>query len=240
MKQVLVSGGTRGLGLAICQRLLEDEYQVVAVGRSENTAFSTLLKTADGRLVFEPFDFADTGEIHAFVTQLTQKYGSFYGLINNAAIGLDGVLGTQHERDIEQLLQVNLLAPILLTKYLSRQMLVARQGRIVNISSIIAETGFSGLSVYAASKAGLIGFTKSLARELGKAGIQVNAVAPGYMSTEMTSLLQGEKLASITRRSPLGRLAETADVAAAVAYLLSPAAASMTGTTITVDAGSTA
>jgi 3-oxoacyl-[acyl-carrier protein] reductase len=126
-----------------------------------------------------------------------------------------------------------------LTKYVSRSMLLNKGGRIVNISSIIASTGFSGLSAYAASKAALEGFTKSLARELGRVDITVNAVAPGYMQTGMTQSLGGEKLQSIVRRSPLRRLATTADAAGAVAYLMSPDAASITGTVLTIDAGST-
>ena len=115
-----------------------------------------------------------------------------------------------------------------------------RCGRIINISSIIATTGFNGLSVYGATKAALAGFTRSLAREVGKANITVNTLAPGYMETDMTTALQGEKLESIRRRSPLGHLAKVEDAAYAVSYLLSEKAASITGTTITVDAGSTA
>jgi 3-oxoacyl-[acyl-carrier protein] reductase len=119
-------------------------------------------------------------------------------------------------------------------------MMLARQGRVVNVSSIIASTGFSGLAAYAASKAALEGFTRSLAREVGALGITVNAVAPGFLQTAMTDNLQGEKLASIVRRSPLKKLATTDDAAGAVRYLLSEDAASITGTVITVDAGSTA
>jgi 3-oxoacyl-[acyl-carrier protein] reductase len=119
-------------------------------------------------------------------------------------------------------------------------MLLNQSGRIINISSIIARTGFNGLSVYAASKAALEGFTKSLSREVGKAGITVNCVAPGYMQTDMTNSLQGDKLESVKRRSPLGRLATPDDAAGAVLYLLSGQAAAITGTVITVDAGSTA
>ena len=115
-----------------------------------------------------------------------------------------------------------------------------RGGRIINVSSIIASTGFNGLSVYAASKAALEGFTRSLAREVGKANITVNCVAPGYMQTDMTESLQGEKLESVKRRSPLGKLATPDDAAAAVLYLLSQHAKSVTGTVLTVDAGSTA
>ena len=145
-----------------------------------------------------------------------------------------------HDSQIESLISVNLTGTILLTKYAIRSMLLRREGRVINVSSIIASTGFNGLSVYAATKAALNGFTRSLARELGKAGITVNSVAPGYMQTDMTGALQGEKLESIKRRSPLGRLASVEDAAAAVAWLLSADAAAITGTTLTVDAGSTA
>ncbi len=145
-----------------------------------------------------------------------------------------------HENDIAQLLAVNLQSPILLCKYISRSMLLGGEGRIVNISSIIASTGFAGLSVYAATKAGLIGFTKSLSRELGKAGITVNCVAPGYMETGMTSGIAPAKLDTIKRRSPSGKLAAPNDAAASVAFLLGEGGAMITGTTITVDAGSTA
>ena len=145
-----------------------------------------------------------------------------------------------HETDIHELIKVNIEAPILLTKYLSRSMLLNRNGRIVNIGSIIGSTGFNGLSVYGATKSALGGFTKSLSRELGKANITVNVVAPGYMKTQMTEGLQGNKLSSIIRRSPLGRLADVSDAAAAVDYLLSEGASSVTGSIITVDAGSTA
>ena len=126
-----------------------------------------------------------------------------------------------------------------MSKYACRSMLSCSEGRIINISSIIASTGFNGLSIYAASKAGLEGFTRSLARELGRAKVTVNCIAPGYMETDMTAGLQGEKLASIRRRSPLG-LPLVADVAGGVAYLLSSDAERITGTIITIDGGTTA
>lgn len=145
-----------------------------------------------------------------------------------------------HETQISELIRVNIEAPIILTKYVSRSMLMKLRGRIINIGSIIGSTGFSGLSVYGATKSAMNGFTKSLARELGKAKITVNTIAPGYMQTAMTEGLQGEKLESIKRRSPLGHLANVEDVAGTVSYLLSADAKNITGTTITVDAGSTA
>ena len=237
-KTVIVTGARRGLGLAIVQQLAKEGYRVIAVARGSSPELDALL---DGEnVVHEEFDLANLGEIHAWCSRIGKQYGRIYGLVNNAAIGNDGVLATMHETDIAQLLAVNLQSPILLCKYISRSMLLGGEGRIVNISSIIASTGFSGLSVYAATKAGLIGFTKSLSRELGKAGITVNCVAPGYMETGMTSGIAPAKLDTIKRRSPSGKLAAPEDAAAAVAYLLGEGGAMITGTTITVDAGSTA
>lgn len=240
MKTVMITGATRGLGLALVKQLITDGYRTISVGRQPTDGLNALLEDHAERLFFERFDLSALDQIHDFATDVVKRHGRPWGLVNNAAVGYDGVLATQHERDISHLIRVNLEAPILLTKYLLRPMLIERAGRVVNISSIIASTGFSGLSVYAATKAGLIGFTRSLAREVGKAGITVNAVAPGYMETDMTAGLEGDKLSAIRRRSPLGHLAKPEDVAHAVSYLLSEQAANVTGTTITVDAGSTA
>lgn len=237
-KNVIVTGARKGLGLAISQRLAADGYKVIAVARSESPELTEL---CDGeRACFELFDLANIDQIHAWVGDLTKRHGRIYGLINNAAIGADGILATMHESDIGQSLLVNLQSPIVLTKYVSRSMLLAGTGCIINISSIIGFTGFSGLSVYAATKAGLIGFTKSLSRELGKAGITVNCVAPGYMDTDMTKGIASDKLLSIKRRSPSGKLASVEAVATSVSFLLGDGGSMITGTTITVDAGSTA
>jgi len=240
-RTVIVTGGTRGLGVAVTERLAADGYEVVATGRKLSPQLEEVIaKYPDGRVRFAAADFENTSGIRETVKQILSDTKQIFGLVNNAAIGDDGVLATMHDSQIERMLQVNCLAPILFTKYVCRAMLTKGDGRIVNISSIIANTGFSGLSVYAATKAAMVGFTKSLARELGKANITVNAIAPGYMSTDMTQGLQGEKLKQIERRSPLSRLARTADVAEAVGFLMGPGGRSITGTTITVDAGSTA
>lgn len=236
-KLVIVTGASRGLGLAICRQLLQADYSVLALARTQSEELTQLQQHG---LHFYAADLSELDKIPTLCSELTKRYGRPYALINNAAVGYDGVLATMHNTEINSLLNLNIQAPILLSKYLLRPMLLNQRGRIVNISSIIARTGFNGLSVYAASKAALEGFTKSLAREVGKAGITVNCVAPGYMQTEMTSSLQGDKLESVKRRSPLGRLATPDDAASAVLYLLSEQAAAITGTTITVDAGSTA
>ena len=239
-KLVIVTGASRGLGLAICRQLLQQGYKVLALARTATADLNTLAEQYGSDLTFVSADLSDLDNIQPLCSELIKQYGRPYALINNAAVGYDGVLATMHNTEINSLLNLNIQAPILLSKYLLRPMLLNQSGRIVNISSIIARTGFNGLSVYAASKAALEGFSKSLAREVGKAGITVNCVAPGYMQTEMTNSLQGDKLESIKRRSPLGRLATADDAAGAVLYLLSEQANAVTGTTITVDAGSTA
>jgi 3-oxoacyl-[acyl-carrier protein] reductase len=238
---VIVTGGTRGVGLAITAKLACEGYDVVATGRQLSSMLSqTIAEHPVGRVRFAELELSDPACIRECVQRIVGESKRIYGLVNNAAVGDDGVLATMHDSQIERVLRINVLAPILLTKYVCRAMLLNGTGRIINISSIIAQTGFSGLSVYAASKAALAGLSKSLARELGKANITVNTIAPGYMRTDMTESLQGEKLAQIERRSPLGRLAETIDVAEAVSFLLGPGGRSITGATLVVDAGSTA
>jgi len=240
MKIVVVTGATKGLGFAIAERAIQEGYYVVAVGREKNDKLEQLLVKHQNSLGFEMFDFSNLDKIHEFSVSIQKKYGRVYGLVNNAALGYDGILATMHEKNISELIKVNVEAPILLSKYLLRPMLINRCGRIVNITSIIASTGFNGLAVYGASKAALAGFTLSLSREVGKANITVNNIAPGYMETAMTASLQGEKLESIKRRSPLSRLVKVEEVADGVIFLLSDKAASITGTTVTIDAGSTA
>lgn len=240
MKTALVTGATRGLGAAIANRLLRDGYKVLATGRRESDEVALMRETYGEAMAFEAFDLEQTHLIADLVKVLVRQHGPIYALVNNAGIGTDGVLGTMHNSDIQRVMTVNAIAPMILTKYLSRSMMLAGEGRIVNVSSIIASTGFSGLAAYAASKASLEGFTRSLARELGRLNITVNALAPGFMQTDMTGALAGDKLGSILRRSPLQRLATKEDAAGAVAYFLGPDGAAITGTVLTVDAGSTA
>jgi 3-oxoacyl-[acyl-carrier protein] reductase len=216
---------------------------VVATGRRPSEELERLIEEESrvGRQVtFRPLDLSGPQDLHRFMKELTGDCGPLYGLVNNAAVAHDGVLATMHESQIVEVLNVNVTRTILLTKYALRSMLLGRGGRVVNVSSIIASTGFNGLSVYAASKAALIGFTRSLAREVGRAGITVNAVAPGYMATDMSSGLAEDQLASIRRRTPLGRLVTVEEVAGTVAFLCGPEAAGITGTVVTVDGGSTA
>jgi len=168
------------------------------------------------------------------------EHGALYGLVNNAALGTEGLLSNMHNSDIQKLVALNTVSPIILTKYAVRSMMTAGQGRIINISSIIGFTGYSGLSVYGATKASMQGFTRSLAREVGRLGVTVNAVAPGFMETEMTQSMTDKQRAKIASRAALRRLVEVDDVAGAVSYLMSDAARNVTGITMTVDAGNTA
>ncbi len=241
MKTVLITGASRGLGLATATRLLDDAegYGIVGASRTLSPEYQALIDRSQGRVSFVPFDVGELEAIPRLITDLVGKHGHLWGLVNNAAIGMDGVLATMHRTDIERVLRINLTAPLLLAKHVSRGMLSARAGRIVNVSSIIASTGFNGLAAYAASKAGLEGMTRSLSRELGKRGITVNCVAPGYMETEMTQGMDVHQMASIRRRAPLG-LAAPEDAAGAIAYLLSAEAGRVSGTIVTVDGGSTA
>lgn len=237
---VLVTGATRGLGLEITGHLAKRGYQVVGGARSPSNELQTVIENFPARVHYEPLDLSEFGSLHGYVKSVTNKYGRLYGLVNNAAIAHEGVLATQHDSEVSDMIEVNVTGTILLTKYAIRSMLIEEEGRVVNIASIIAETGFNGLSVYGASKAALVGFSRSLARELGDRGITVNAILPGYMQTSMSSSLNEGQLETIRRRSALQRLVEVDEVASSVSFLLSTAASSITGTTLTVDAGSTA
>jgi 3-oxoacyl-[acyl-carrier protein] reductase len=197
-------------------------------------------RSSPGSLHFIPFDLENVQEIPSLVKTLRRNFGPIYGLVNNAAQGTDGALAIMHNADIERLIRVNTLSPIMLTKYVVRSMMADGGGRVVNVASIVGFAGYSGLSVYSATKASLIGFTRSLAREVGRRGVTVNAVAPGFLDTEMTQGLDGERREQVARRSALRRLPNVDEVANAVEFLLGSKAQSITGTVLTVDAGSTA
>jgi 3-oxoacyl-[acyl-carrier protein] reductase len=241
---VLVTGGSRGLGLGIVQALAFSGFRVVAIARTEGGAIAAareqVAQEGRGELHFRAFDLTDIDGIANLVKSLRGEFGAFYGLVNNAALGISGILSNMPDSAIEQLVRLNVLSPLTLTKYLVRSMMARRAGRIVNVSSIVSATGYSGLSVYSATKASLIGFTRSLAREVGSLGITVNAVAPGFVDTAMTHELNPAQRAQISRRSALQRLPEIVDVANAVDFLFSEKARNITGTVTTVDAGNTA
>jgi 3-oxoacyl-[acyl-carrier protein] reductase len=236
MKIAVVTGTSRGLGESIAKDLLAEGYKVVGVSRSKSC--SALL--ANPNFVEYLFDLSNIQGIPALCSTLVEEQGIPYALVNNSALGLDGLLATQRNDEIELVIAVNMTAPILLTKYLSRHMLEKREGRIVNISSVVASTGYKGLSVYAATKASMLGFTRSLSRELGSRNITVNALQPGFMETAMSDGIPDPAMDKIRRRSALGRIPEVADVSAAVVYLLGDGGSNITGQTLIIDAGNSA
>ena len=235
---VVVTGTSRGLGLSIAKKLCHDGFDVVGIAR-RNVDPETI-SNVNGLYSHISWDLGEIAQLKALSDQIIAEHGYAYGLINNAALGADGLLPTMHNREIEDVIRINVTSPIVLTKYLVRPMLSARQGRIVNISSIVARTGYRGLAAYGATKAAIEGFTRSFARDIGSRGITVNSVAPGFLETDMTSTLKPSNLDRIKNRSALNRFVTTGEVAESVAFLLSDAAASITGTILTVDAGSTA
>jgi 3-oxoacyl-[acyl-carrier protein] reductase len=243
-RSVLVTGGSRGLGLAIAQKLAAAGYQTIALARRETEEVAAAIARAEeagqGALAFVPFDLGKIDGIPDLVRRLRKQFGPLYALINNAALGLSGTLALMHHTKIEEMVRLNTLSPIVLTKYVLRGMMADGAGRIVNVASIVASSGASGVAAYAATKASMVGFTRSLAREVGPLGITVNAVAPGVLETDMTQVLTDEQRAHVARRSALNRLAEVGDVADTIEFLLSERARNITGTVITVDACATA
>jgi 3-oxoacyl-[acyl-carrier protein] reductase len=241
---VIVTGGSRGLGLAIATQVASAGYRVIAIARKSTDALSAASDEAAaagrGAILFRALDLADLAAVPPFVRALRTEIGPIYGLVNNAGLGTGGVLANMRDADIEHLIRLNTLSPIVLTKYVSKSMMIERTGRIINITSIVASTGYSGLSVYSASKAALLGFTRALARELGQLGITVNAIAPGYIDTDMTQELTDVQREQIERRSAMRRMAEPIDVARSVEFLMGESGRNITGTVLTVDAGNTA
>jgi 3-oxoacyl-[acyl-carrier protein] reductase len=244
MRNAIVTGGSRGLGLGIGRRLTESGFRVIAIARKESDEFAAAKQGSEearpGSLHFVPFDLAELDGIPDLVKRLRKEFGPIYGLVNNAGASADGLLALTSTHQIEQVVRLNTISPMVLTKHVVRHMMADGGGRVVNISSITAFTGYSGLSVYAASKASLIGFTRSLAREVGRMGVNVNAVAPGFVNTAMTEAMTDEQKQQIARRSALKRLVDVEDVANAVEFLLGDGSKNITGTVLTVDAGNTA
>ena len=185
MRNVVVTGGSRGIGLGIARRLTEAGFRAIAIARKESSELTAAMQeTAIDTIC--PFDLAEIEGIADLVKTLRKDYGPIYGLVNNAGISAEGALALMPNSQIEQVVRLNTLSPMVMTKYVVRSMMADGGGRIVNVASIAGFTGYSGLSVYSATKASLIAFTRSLAREVGRMGVNVNAVAPGFVDTEMT------------------------------------------------------
>lgn len=233
---VLVTGGSRGLGAAIVEGLLARGDRVSCCSRTP-TDFTRALETQDNAL-YVAADLGDATAITRFADAAEARFGAPDALVNCAALAADGLLAMLAPDELAQMVQVNVTGPLLLTREVVRRMLAANvAGAIVNVSSVGGLRGFSGLSAYGATKAALDGLTRGLARELGPRGIRVNSVAPGFVSTDMTSSLDGQQRDQIARRTPLGRLGTSEDIVAPVLFLLSDAARFITGQVLTVDGG---
>ena len=202
MRNVLVSGATRGLGLAIARGLAEQGYHVCGASRKRSEGFDALAEAFPGQVLHIAADLSDMVGLRDVVVEAKSVGGPIYGLVNNAGLGTDGLLS--------------------------------------NMQSIIATTGYSGLSVYGATKSAMIGFTKSLAREVGRLGVTVNAIAPGFVDTDLTEGLGAEGRDQVVRRAALRRLAEPVDVAQMTCFLMGEGGRNITGAVMTVDAGATA
>jgi 3-oxoacyl-[acyl-carrier protein] reductase len=249
----LVSGGSRGLGLAIVARLLARGDCVATFSRSGSSSLAALAAAHPDRLHVESLDGSDSAAVIGFVGRVVERFGRLDHCIANAAIAHEGVLATMRDDEIDSMLTVNVKASIVLVRECLRQMLAntplplgegghrpgegAPAPSITLVSSIVASRGSAGLTVYAATKAALEGFARSLAREVGPRGIRVNAIAPGFLETDLSATLSADNRARIARRTALGRLGTTADVVGALEFLTSPAAAFITGQVLTIDGG---
>ena len=238
-KVAIISGSGRGIGRALALKLASEGANVVVNDLDAGPAAETVaaIKAAGGKAVAYPLDVASEEAIKAAVKQITTEIGKIDILVNNAGITRDGLLLRMKRSDWDEVLTTNLTAAFLLTQACLSGMMKQRWGRIINITSIVGQTGAAGQANYSASKAGLIGFTLSVAREVASRNITVNAVAPGYIATAMTEVLTDEQKQAITAGIPLGRQGADADIANAVVYLASNEAGYVTGHVLDVNGG---
>lgn len=240
-KCVIVTGGSKGLGKEIVKKFIStEEYNVATFSRSPTEFIKRTKEKHQKNFVYRSVDVSEHKPVRDFVNEVSEKYGSVDVLVNNAGVARDDVLALQPKSDIDSMVEINLKGTLAVTKSCVRKMLTQRSGRIINITSIVGQSGYRGLSAYSMTKSGLDGLTRSMARELGGRGITVNSVAPGFLRTEMTQALDESQRDQIIRRTPVGRLGTTEDVVGLVQFLASSEAEFITGQTIAVDGGITA
>lgn len=227
----LVTGGSRGIGAATAARLVDADFDVVVASRSGDQPANVHVA---GSIAM---DVSDPASIEAALSEVNDKFGPVEVLVANAGVTRDTLLMRMSDEDIDQVLATNLAGSIRLARGVLRGMLRAKSGRIVFISSVVGMLGSAGQVNYAASKSGLIGAARSLAREVGSRGITVNVVAPGFVDTDMTAELDDDRRAEILKAVPAGRYAAPEEVAAAVTYLVGPDAGYVTGAVLPVDGG---
>ena len=239
-KTALVTGASRGIGRAIALRFAAEGAFVVAnYAGNEAAAAETLaaIASAGGSAVLSRFDVGDAAQVDAAVKAIVAERGRIDILVNNAGVTRDNLLMRLTEDDFDAVVRTNLKGTFLVTKVVSRQMIRQRSGRIVNMSSVVGEMGNAGQSVYAATKAGILGFTKAMARELASREITVNAIAPGFITTDMTQSLPEAARKEFAERIPLGRFGAPEEVAELALFLASDAAAYVTGQVVGINGG---
>lgn len=239
-KVALVTGGSRGIGRAVAQSLAKAGAHVVVnyqgnLEAAQQTA--SAIESAGGKATLARFDVADAAEVDQALADLVKELGRLDILVNNAGISLDQLLMRVKPEEVERTFSVNVAGAIWCAKAAIRPMMRAKRGRIINLSSVVGEAGNPGQAVYSSSKAALIGLTKTLAREYASRGITVNAVAPGYIETEMTASLPEAAQKAVVEQTPVGRVGRPEEVAAAVLYLASDEAAYVTGQVLRVNGG---
>jgi 3-oxoacyl-[acyl-carrier protein] reductase len=238
-KTALVTGASRGIGRAIALELGAHGATVIGTATTENGAASIRQALSEGRVTGSALvmNVNDVAQVEAALTSIESQFGDIAILVNNAGITRDNLLLRMKDEEWDDIMSTNLKSVYRLSKLVLRSMMKARFGRIINITSVIGAMGNAGQTNYAAAKAGIGGFSRALAREVGSRNITVNCIAPGFIETDMTAGLSDEQRAALTRQIPIGRLGTGQDVAAAVAFLASPAASYITGVTLHVNGG---
>lgn len=236
----LVTGASRGIGAAIAMRLARDGFHVL-INYSSNEARACELQakilSEGGKADLCPFDVSNAEQVDQKFDWILKTFGRLSVLVNNAGISIDSLLVTLKDTDLERIFSVDLKGAIYCTRAAAKQMMRERKGSVIQISSVVGEMGSAGQSAYAAAKSGLIGFSKSIAKELASRHVRVNVVTPGFIATDMTEVLTDAQKEAILQGIPLGFLGEPEDVAALVAYLASPASRYVTGQVIGVNGG---